>query len=162
MADATTNKDVPSRFYDDVFLRHDMSRMDEYMPEDYIQPNADCPQGEAGFLDFFTTIFAAVPDFGYALKKMVADGDTVVTYSTTTGTHTGGEWIGRTATGNKLNFDMVDIFRMQDGKVCECWEVADTRALFTREGAIWSWSWSKITSHRGGRGAGCVGWHDSS
>ena len=95
VSDASTNKEVVSRFYEDVFLRHDMSRIDDYMRDDYIQHNADCPQGKAGFLDFFATIFAAVPDFSYTLKKMVADGDTVVTYSTTTGTHTGGEWIGR-------------------------------------------------------------------
>ena len=134
--DVSTNKDVVSRFYDEVFIRHDMSRIDDYMRDDYIQHNGDCPQGKAGFLDFFATIFAAVPDFSYTLKKMVADGDTVVTYSTTTGTHTGGEWLGQTATGAKLNFDVVDIFRMEDGKIAEHWDVADTFTFFSQLGIV--------------------------
>ena len=134
--DVSTNKDVVSRFYDEVFIRHDMSRIDDYMRDDYIQHNGDCPQGKAGFLDFFATIFAAVPDFSYTLKKMVADGDMVVTYSTTTGTHTGGEWLGQKATGNKLSFDVVDIFRLQDGKIAEHWDVADTFTFFSQLGIV--------------------------
>jgi predicted SnoaL-like aldol condensation-catalyzing enzyme len=134
--DVSTNKDVVSRFYDEVFIRHDMSRIDDYMRDDYIQHNGDCPQGKAGFLDFFATIFAAVPDFSYTLKKIVADDDIVVTYSSTTGTHTGGEWLGQTATGAKLNFDVVDIFRMEDGKIAEHWDVADTFTFFSQLGIV--------------------------
>lgn len=136
VSDVSTNKDVMCRFYDDVFIRHDMSRIDDYMRDDYIQHNGDCPQGRAGFLDFFATIFAAVPDFSYTLKKMVADGDIVVTYSTTTGTHTGGEWLGQKATGNKLSFDVVDIFRFEDGKIAEHWDVADTFTFFSQLGIV--------------------------
>ncbi len=31
--------------------------MDEYMRDDYIQHNGDCPQGKAGFVEFFDVIF---------------------------------------------------------------------------------------------------------
>ena len=134
MATAAENKDVVSRFYNDVFINHDMSRMDEYMREDYIQHNADCPQGKAGFLDFFDTIFRAVPDFSYTLRKMAADGDIVMAYSTTTGTHTGDAWLGQEATGNRLSFDVVDIFRLEGGKIAEHWDVADTFTFFSTLG----------------------------
>jgi predicted SnoaL-like aldol condensation-catalyzing enzyme len=131
---AEQNKDVVSRFYNDVFINHDMSRIDEYMRDDYIQHNADCPQGKAGFLEFFDTIFRAVPDFSYTLKQMVAESDIVMTYSTTTGTHTGGEWLGQEPTGNRLRFDVVDIFRLEDGKIAEHWDVADTFTFFSTLG----------------------------
>jgi glyoxylase-like metal-dependent hydrolase (beta-lactamase superfamily II) len=42
--DSAANKDVVSRFYNDVFIGHDMSRLDEYMRDDYIQHNPDCSQ----------------------------------------------------------------------------------------------------------------------
>ena len=135
-SDSGTSKEVVSRFYDDVFLNHDMSRLDTYMHDDYIQHNDDCPQGRDGFVEFFTTIFAAVPDFSYTLKKMVADGDIVVAHSTTTGTHTGGEWLGQAATGNKLSFDVVDIFRVESGKIAEHWDVADTFTFFSQLGIV--------------------------
>ena len=129
-------KEVVTRFYNDVFIRHDMSKLDTYMRDDYIQHNQDCPQGKAGFVEFFDVIFKAVPDFSYTLKKMVAEGDIVMAFSSTTGTHTGGEWIGKEADGAALDYDVVDIFRVQGGKIAEHWDVADTFTFFRQLGAI--------------------------
>ncbi len=139
MATAAENKDVVSRFYNDVFINHDMSRIDEYMRDDYIQHNADCPQGKSGFLEFFDTIFKAVPDFRYTLHKMVAEDDIVMAYSQTSGTHTGGEWIGQKASGKSLCFNVIDVFRVQDGKIAEHWDVADTYTFFTQLGCAQRW-----------------------
>ncbi|MBN1628764.1 MAG: ester cyclase [Thermoleophilia bacterium] len=133
---SSANKEVVSRFYNDVFINHDLSRLDEYMRDDYKQHNQDCPQGKTGFVEFFDVIFAAIPDFAYVLKKMVAEDDIVMAYSATVGTHTGGEWLGKQATGNKLEYDVVDIFRVQDGKIAEHWDVADTFGLFSQLGVI--------------------------
>jgi len=106
------------------------------MRDDYIQHNPDVPQGRAGFKRFFEETFRAIPDFGYTLKKMIAAGDIVMVYSTTTGTHSGGAWLGKEPSGNKLDFDVVDIFRVQDGKIAEHWDVADTFTLFRQLGII--------------------------
>jgi len=118
-----------------VFQKHDFSRLDEIMRDDYIQHNEDTPQGKAGFKEFFEQMFKAMPDFNYTIKKIVAEGDTVIMYSTTTATHSG-EWLGNPPTGNKLNFDVVDIFRIENGKIAEHWDVADTLKLFTQVGKI--------------------------
>ena len=134
MADSSANREVVERFLDDVFVRHDMSRLDEYMRDDYMQHNPDCPQGKAGFLEFFGVIFGAMPDFHYAVKRVVADGDLVMAWCTSLGTHTGGEFLGQAATGNAVKFDTVDIFRMQDGLIAEHWDVADTFTFFSQLG----------------------------
>ena len=136
MADSSANREVVERFLDDVFVRHDMSRLDEYMRDDYMQHNPDCPQGKAGFLEFFGVIFGAMPDFHYAVKRVVADGDLVMAWCTSLGTHTGGEFLGQTATGNAVKFDTVDIFRMQDGLIAEHWDVADTFTFFSQLGVV--------------------------
>jgi predicted SnoaL-like aldol condensation-catalyzing enzyme len=136
MGDVSVNREVVSRFLDDVFVRRDMSRLDEYMRDDYIQHNPDCPQGKAGFLEFFDVIFRALPDFHYAVKKVVADGDLVMAWCTTMGTHTGGDFLGQSASGNSVKFDVVDIFRMQDGKIAEHWDVADTFTFFSQLGVV--------------------------
>lgn len=136
MADKRKNKEVVSKFYNDVFIRHDLTKLDPVMRDDYIQHNPDCPQGKAGFVEFFTEIFNAVPDFKYTLKEMVAEGDIVMAYSNTSGTHKGGDWMGKKASGNKLNFNVVDVFRVQDGKIAEHWDVADTFNLFRQVGVI--------------------------
>ena len=136
MADSSANREVVERFLDDVFVRHDMSRLDEYMRDDYMQHNPDCPQGKAGFLEFFGVIFGAMPDFHYAVKRVVADGDLVMAWCTSLGTHTGGEFLGQAATGNAVKFDVVDIFRMQDGLIAEHWDVADTFTFFSQLGVV--------------------------
>jgi predicted SnoaL-like aldol condensation-catalyzing enzyme len=136
MGDVSANREVVSRFIDDVFVRRDMSSLDEYMRDDYIQHNPDCPQGKAGFLEFFDVIFTALPDFHYAVKKVVADGDLVMAWCTTMGTHTGGDFLGQSASGDSVKFDVVDIFRMQDGKIAEHWDVADTFTFFSQLGVV--------------------------
>jgi predicted SnoaL-like aldol condensation-catalyzing enzyme len=133
MADSKRNKETVLQFSQDVFVNHDLSKLDGCMRDDYIQHNPDCPQGKAGFVQFFTEIFAGVPDFTYTLLKIAAEGDLVFMYSKTTGTHAG-RWLGMPATGNKLDFNVVDIFRMEGGLIAEHWDVADTLTLFTTIG----------------------------
>jgi predicted SnoaL-like aldol condensation-catalyzing enzyme len=133
---ASANKQVVEQFLSDVFVKRDMSRLDEYMRDDYIQHNPDCPQGKAGFLEFFDVIFRALPDFHYAVKKVVADGDIVMAWCTTIGTHTGSDFLGQTASGNSVKFDVVDIFRMEYGKIAEHWDVADTYTFFSQLGIV--------------------------
>jgi steroid delta-isomerase-like uncharacterized protein len=135
-SEARTNKEVVAAFLDDVFVRHDMSRLDEYMRDDYMQHNPDCPQGKAGFLEFFAVIFGAMPDFRYTVKHVVADEDMVMAWVTTNGTHTGSEFLGQAASGNRVTFDAVDIFRMQDGQIAEHWDVADTFTFFSQLGIV--------------------------
>jgi predicted ester cyclase len=75
-----------------------------------------------------------MPDFHYAVKRVVADGDLVMAWCTSLGTHTGGAFLGQAATGNAVKFDTVDIFRMQDGLIAEHWDVADTFTFFSQLG----------------------------
>ncbi len=134
MKEIERNKELVKAFCEEVFVRHKLDSLDKFMRDDYIQHNPDAAQGKAGFLEFFTVIFNALPDFKYTLRRIVAEGDMVWIYSTTTGTHTGGEWLGVKASGNKLDFNVVDMFRIQDGKIAEHWDVADTYSLFTQLG----------------------------
>ena len=130
------NKELVKAFCNTVFVNHDLSTLDQLMRDDYIQHNPDVPQGKAGFRQFFEETFKAMPDFKYTLKQIVADEDLVWIYCTTSGTHTGGEWLGVPPTGNRLNFDVVDMFRIQDGLIAEHWDVADTYSLFSQLGKI--------------------------
>jgi len=69
-------------------------------------------------------------------EEIIVERDFVFMYCTTSGTHTGGEWLGIQPTGNKLKFDVVDMFRIQDGLVAEHWDVADTCSLFSQLGKV--------------------------
>ena len=93
-------------------------------------------QGKAGFVQFHKIFFQAIPDAKTTINMMVAEGDLVFVFSPYTGTHTGDGLLGLPPTGNKVKYDIVDMFRLRDGKLCEHWDVADTKTIFTQMGAI--------------------------
>jgi predicted SnoaL-like aldol condensation-catalyzing enzyme len=129
-----TNKKLVEAFCNQVIIGHDMSNLDQFIRADYIQHNADCPQGLEGFQEFFADIFRAVPDFSYSIKQIIAEGEFVWVYSRTTGTLTGGPWLGVQPRGQRLDFDVIDMFRIQDGKIAEHGDVADTYSFFCQLG----------------------------
>ena len=131
-----TNREIIEMLCKEVFNGHSFKMLDQYMRDDYIQHNPDVPQGKAGFKKFFTNTFKSIPDFGYTIKRIVAEGDFVMLWAATTGTHTGGAWLDHPPTGNKINIDVVDIFRVQEGKIAEHWDVADTFTLFSQVGVV--------------------------
>jgi predicted SnoaL-like aldol condensation-catalyzing enzyme len=130
------NKETVREFYKEIFFRRNLDAVGRFMHDNYIQHNPDAEQGRKGFIDFHKGFFAAVPDFCASINRMVAEDDLVFVYNTITGTHTGEGFLGYPPTGNHIRFDVVDMFRLRDGKLCEHWDVADTRALFTQVGAI--------------------------
>jgi predicted SnoaL-like aldol condensation-catalyzing enzyme len=130
------NKKVVGDFYEEVFRKHDLTVVDRFMHDDYIQHNPDADQGSAGFIEFHKGFFAAIPDSCATVIQMVAENDLVYVYNRITGTHTGKGFLDHPPTGNKIDYCVVDMFRLRDGKLCEHWDVADTRALFSQVGAI--------------------------
>jgi predicted SnoaL-like aldol condensation-catalyzing enzyme len=130
------NKKIVREFYEEVFRKRDLKAVDRFMHEDYIQHNPDASQGKKGFLDFHKGFFAAIPDFCATINQIVAEGDLVFVFNTITGTHLGEGFLRYPPTGNKINFDAVDMFRLRNGKLCEHWDVADTRALFSQVGGL--------------------------
>lgn len=47
-----TNKEIVLKFYEEVFNAHDLSKLDDYMREDYIQHNPNAASGREGFRQF--------------------------------------------------------------------------------------------------------------
>jgi len=134
--DIEKNKRVVREFYEEVFHKRNLDIVDRYMHEDYIQHNPDADQGRTGFIKFHEGFFAAIPDFRATILQLVAEGDLVYVYNRITGTHTGEGFLTYPPTGNRIEFEAVDMFRLRDGKLCEHWDVADTRALFTQVGGL--------------------------
>jgi steroid delta-isomerase-like uncharacterized protein len=118
-----------------IFEKKDFSALNELMLEDYIQHNPLVGQGRKGFQEFFGAWFKASPDFRFDLKQIVSEGDKVWVYGTYSGTQRG-DWLGIPATGKAYKFDAVDIFRVQDGKLAEHWDVLDVYSLFKQLGTI--------------------------
>jgi steroid delta-isomerase-like uncharacterized protein len=132
---AESNKKILGAFAEAVFVNKDLSAVEQYVSKDYIQHNPLVNQGSQGFREFFAAWFDSVPDWNYSLKKIVAEGDEVWVYGSYAGTLKK-DWLGIPASGQCYVFDAVDVFRLQDGKLVEHWDVLDIYGLFKQLGAI--------------------------
>ncbi|HSH87470.1 MAG TPA: ester cyclase [Methylophilus sp.] len=129
------NKQLLADFANAVFVKKDFTQLPQFMQQGYIQHNPLVPQGLSGFQQFFADWFKAVPDWHYQLEKLVAEGDTVWVYGVYSGTQQG-DWLGIPATGKHYSIHAVDIFRIENGKLAEHWDVLDTYGLFKQLGVI--------------------------
>lgn len=89
----------------------------QYVHEWYIQHNILMEQGLEGLNKFYGMLHGMFPDFQAVTHKTVAQGDTVALLNTFTGHHY--------KTGQELRIDVIDIYRVQDGKIAEHWDTID-------------------------------------
>jgi predicted ester cyclase len=69
------------------------------------------------------------------ILNCVGDGDVVATHKIFRGRHTGA-WFGVPASGNEIEFRVMDFVRYQDGRMIEHWAVADSLSLLRQTGAL--------------------------
>jgi steroid delta-isomerase-like uncharacterized protein len=132
---AEENKAVVRRVYAEVMIDGNLSVVPELFADDYVYHSPGSPDvyGPAGFTELVETYRAAFPDFRQAADLLIAEGDTVVSRWTATGTHRG-ELLGIPPTGKRVSFGGVVITRLAGGKVVEDWELADTPGLLAQLG----------------------------
>ena len=105
-----TNKELVLKFYDEVFNRWDVSHLDEYMKEDYIQHNPTVEDGREGFSRFMEKFLSMDPHV--EIVGSAAEKDLVFIFFKCT-------------MGNGMVNKVCDIYRLEDGMLAEHWDVVD-------------------------------------
>jgi len=112
MADLEQNKETVRAFYE---LAFNDKKPDEavarYVGSKYVQHNPMAGDGPGPFIEFVTAYTGQFPQLNVDIKRLIAEGDLVVTHSLLT---TSPDDRGTAA---------ADIFRLEDGKVVEHWDV---------------------------------------
>jgi len=113
--------DVPSEqdakstvlaFFDLAFVQRQAAQARErYMGDVYIQHNPGAPDGPDLFVEFIGQFQAMAPDMTFDIKRVIAEGDLVVLH------------YHLTMTPDDLGRAVVDIFRVEDGRIVEHWDV---------------------------------------
>ena len=109
-AETTDTKAIVEAFFDQVFVRGDIRPgIERYLAEDYIQHNPLAADGRDAVLKFFESIPAdKLPKV--TLARIIAEGDLAAVHY-------------RSESPGRPPFAVVDIFRVQDGKIVEHWDV---------------------------------------
>jgi steroid delta-isomerase-like uncharacterized protein len=103
---------------------HDTSSFPEIHTESYIQHSGRSPSGLPAQIDNFRRIFAAMPDIRMQVEDRIIAGDKVVARNTFSATHTQ-PIRGIPPTGKAFTFRTIDIWRVENGKFAEHWDLVD-------------------------------------
>ena len=110
-SDEERNKEIVIAFYDAAINEKDFDKASQYLGDEYIQHNplaADGPEGLKAFLAFAKENLA---NYRTEFKRVLADGDFVVVHA------------HARANPEDRGAAVMDIFRLEDGKVVEHWDV---------------------------------------
>jgi predicted ester cyclase len=129
------NKRVVATFVEVCQNQHNLAFADEVFHPDFV--NHYAPEGRPiltsqssvdHFKHFYGLLLRAFPDATMEINEQLAERDLVATRKTLRGTHRGEIW-GLTPTGNRVEWEFSDIFRVRDGKLVEHWTHMDFESL---------------------------------
>lgn len=131
------NKTTVREFVTEAQSRGNLDAIEVYLPREFVDhsPVSGLPGNREGVRMLFSALWTAFPDLQATIHDQVAEGDKVVTRKTLSGTHSG-PFLGLPPTGNRVSFDIIDILRVEDGKLLEHWCVVDQLTLLRGVGAI--------------------------
>ena len=111
-ADMEANKRTVLEFYEAGLNQKDFEAAAKYFGPKYIQHNPGAPDGIEGFKTFVNFLREKFPNSKSEIKKVFAEGDFVILH-----VHA----VREPGTRGRA---IVDIFRLENGKVVEHWDVA--------------------------------------
>jgi predicted ester cyclase len=129
------NKRAVTEFVERCQNQHDLAFADEafhpnfvnhYRPDGLPLPETDRPA--SGFQTFYGSLLRGFPDATMEINEQLAERDLVATRKTFRGTHRSELW-GLPPTGNRVELEFIDIFRISDGRLIEHWTSMDLDAL---------------------------------
>jgi steroid delta-isomerase-like uncharacterized protein len=137
MSATENNKAVIRRFIDEVLNQNRMDRADDLVVEDFVEldPFPGQRAGREGLKEVLGGMRAPFPDINWVVEEMVAEGDTVVTRFTWTGTHRG-TFLGVPATGRSVVVKGVVIDELAGGRMSKSRILMDTLGMMQQLGVI--------------------------
>jgi steroid delta-isomerase-like uncharacterized protein len=132
------NKAIARRVNDEVWSEGHLDVIDELFADDFVATIVGAPEqirGPQGFREFVVMYRTAFPDLRITVDEQFAEGETVVTRWTATGTNEG-ELMGIPATGKQATTAGININRISNGKLVVGWGLFDQLGLLQQLGAV--------------------------
>ncbi|VVD75138.1 nuclear transport factor 2 family protein [Pandoraea nosoerga] len=107
-----SNKDIVLAFYEAGLNRKDFEAARQYLGRQYIQHNPNAADGVEGFGKFLDFLRKNQPDSHSEIVRAFADGDYVILH------------VRKVPYPGAQPIAIVDIFRLEKGKIVEHWDVS--------------------------------------
>jgi steroid delta-isomerase-like uncharacterized protein len=129
------NEAIVRRYWSEVWDKQNDDALKELFDDAEVHHwgLGDDTVGVDQFLARIAAFRTAFPDMKFDVQQVIREGDTVVSYWVATATHQGA-WLGIPATGKKVEYAGVNIFRIACGKIVESWGIANHLGLLQQIG----------------------------
>ena len=130
------NKALVRNFLEAGWRKQDWAAVAQYIAADHINHGPlteQLPTGLEGDKAFIGGMLSAFPDTQYTIEKQEAEGDTVRTWLTYTGTNTG-SLNGAPPTGKRATVKVMTTDRIANGKIAESWAEWDPQDMLRQLG----------------------------
>jgi steroid delta-isomerase-like uncharacterized protein len=134
------NKELVSRYYQELLNGGDLSFIDKYMTPDFLFTNPTHPEPYCGqqFKQLVAMLHSAFPDIHFDVERIIAEDDIVVGRWIATGTHTGTALNTLRgdipALGNAFTICGMSWLRIEAGRFVEARILEDTLGLLQQLG----------------------------
>ena len=132
------NKALVRQLVEEAINQNNMSLVEQLLAVDFVEHEElppGMPTGIEGTKILFQMLHSAFPDFHATINDLIAEGDKVVVYMTWSGTQQG-EFMGMPPSGKTMSIGVIDIFRVDDGKIVEHWGMMDSASMMQQLGAM--------------------------
>jgi steroid delta-isomerase-like uncharacterized protein len=121
------NKTIVARFNKEFIEQGNMQAFNDIIADDFINQTAPpgVPNGPEGVIYFFNHFLKpSFPDLKVVIHDQLAEGDKVTTRKSFYATHKA-DFLGVPASNKEVEFSVIDILRLRDGKFIEHWGILD-------------------------------------
>lgn len=126
------NKAVVERLVRDIVNGGQVDLLDEVLSDEFVAHGVGPgPSGPDGMRRLIATWRAAFPDWQDQIEEIVAEGDLVVIKISARGTHNG-PLLGIEPTGEAVEWGMIEMVRLAEGKITEQWGYSDFSEVVRR------------------------------
>jgi predicted ester cyclase len=124
---AEENKAVVRRLIEEVYNRGNLDMADELLAPDYVDHTWPPGKyaGREGLKRSVAKQRAASSDLHINIEEQIAEGDKVVSWVISSGTHDRERFLGLPPTGERMTMKHIFISRVVEGKIVEVWGVSD-------------------------------------
>ncbi len=130
-AGAKDNKVITARALEGAWSAAGTVSLEDVYADDFVGhqlgPTGDL-SGLGALQSFVAAFHAAFPDFQDTVGRQVAEGSYVVSQFTSVGTHRG-DFMGLPATGRRVEWQGIEIARLEEGKIVENWVSWDEHGM---------------------------------
>jgi predicted ester cyclase len=120
------NKQVVRRFNKEFFESGNTEITKELLADTFVNHTAppNAPTDSSVMIQFITGFHKGFSDISVQIHEVLGEGDKVSLRKTITATHTG-EFMGKIATGKKVEMSVIEIDILKDGKITDHWSKND-------------------------------------